>query len=51
MDAQREAKQNYKQNPPAAGIYQIRNIRNGKIFLGSALNVRGKWILLSGALS
>jgi hypothetical protein len=42
MDPQRAAKQAYKLNPPPAGIYQIRNLRNGKIFIASARNVRGK---------
>lgn len=42
MDAQREAKRAYKQHPLIAGIYQVRNLRNGKIFIGSAQNVRGK---------
>ncbi len=42
MDSRREAKRAYKENPPPAGVYQIRNLRNQKIFIGSALNVRGK---------
>lgn len=42
MDSQREVKRAYKQAPPPAGIYQVRNTCNGKIFLGKALNVGGK---------
>lgn len=42
MDPRAEVKRAYRENPPAAGIYRIRNTANGKIFLGRALNVRGK---------
>ena len=38
---QKELKEQYKQIPPAMGIYQIRNLNNGKIFIGSALNLKG----------
>ena len=42
MDKTRkELKEQYKQNPPAMGVYQIRNLINGKVFIGSALNLNG----------
>jgi hypothetical protein len=34
-------KRAYKENPPAAGIFQITNTANGKIFIGKGMNVRG----------
>jgi hypothetical protein len=34
-------KRAYKENPPPAGIYQITNTVNGKIFIGKGMNVRG----------
>ncbi len=44
MDADRRKQilRDYKDNPPPAGVYQIRNKRNGKVYLGSAPNVDGK---------
>jgi hypothetical protein len=29
--------------PDASGVYQIRCKRNGKIYIGSALNLRARW--------
>jgi hypothetical protein len=34
-------KRAYKDNPPAAGIFQITNTANGKTFIGKGMNVRG----------
>jgi hypothetical protein len=31
----------YKQTPPAMGIYQVRNLVNDKVFIGSSLNLPG----------
>lgn len=42
MDRKKELKLAYKQNPPKAGVYQIRNKVNGKVFIGSWPNVDGK---------
>ena len=42
MTDRNKLKQAYKLNPPPAGVYQIKNLRNGKILIGSALNVHGK---------
>ncbi|MBN1155011.1 GIY-YIG nuclease family protein [candidate division KSB1 bacterium] len=32
----------YKESPPPAGVYRVRNNVNGKSFLGSAPNLSGK---------
>jgi hypothetical protein len=34
-------KRTYKDNPPAAGVFQITNTQNGKIFIGKGMNVHG----------
>lgn len=39
--SKKELKKEYQQNPPAMGIYQIRNLVNEKIFVGSSMNLRG----------
>jgi group I intron endonuclease len=36
-----ELKRAYKETPRQAGIFQIRNIRTGKILLGSSTNLHG----------
>jgi group I intron endonuclease len=41
MTNRRDLKKQYRQNPPEIGIYQIRNKVNGKIFIGSAKNLKG----------
>lgn len=42
MDKKRkELKKEYQQNHPPMGVYQIRNIVNGKRLIGSALNLTG----------
>ncbi|MBN1349213.1 GIY-YIG nuclease family protein [candidate division KSB1 bacterium] len=38
----KEAIKNYKQTIQPMGIYQIKNNRNGKLFIGSAKNLSGK---------
>jgi len=42
VDRRKELKQAYKQNPPPIGVYQLSNKLNGKIFIGSSLNLPGK---------
>lgn len=37
----KEIKSNYKASKPPAGVFQIRNIVNGKIFIGTAQNIPG----------
>ena len=43
MDRRKELKLQYKMNPPPMGIYQIRNTKNGKIYIGSSMNIPGKF--------
>jgi len=42
MIDKKELKKQYKQSLPRMGIYRITNVVNGKIFLGSSLNLHGK---------
>ncbi len=42
MVDKKELKKQYKQTLPPMGVYQIKNLVNGKIFLGSSLNLHGK---------
>lgn len=42
MVDKKELKKQYKRTLPPMGIYQIKNLANGKIFIGSSKNVRGK---------
>jgi len=42
MIDKKELKKQYKQTVPPMGIYRIKNLANGKIFLGSSLNLHGK---------
>lgn len=42
MIDKKELKNQYKQTLPTMGIYQIKNLVNGKIFIGSAKNLHGK---------
>ena len=38
---QREINSEYKERPKPAGVYLIKNIANGRVFLGSSLNLEG----------
>ncbi|MDQ0246612.1 group I intron endonuclease [Bacillus fengqiuensis] len=40
MDRKKELKQLYKETKTEAGIYQIKNTQNGKIFVGSTRNLK-----------
>lgn len=40
MDRKRELKQLYKEATIDAGVYQIKNLKNGKIFIGSTRNLK-----------
>jgi len=40
-DKKKELKKAYLQNHPPMGIYQIRNLANGKVFVGSSPNLPG----------
>lgn len=40
MDRKKELKQLYKETTIEAGVYQIKNTKNGKIFIGSTPNFK-----------
>lgn len=40
MDRKKELKQLYKETPIEAGVYQITNTKNQKIFIGSTKNLK-----------
>lgn len=40
MDRKKELKQLFKETPVEAGVYQIRNTKNNKIFVGSTRNLK-----------
>ncbi|WP_416825108.1 GIY-YIG nuclease family protein [Ectobacillus polymachus] len=40
MDRKKELKQLYKETPIEAGVYQIKNMKNQKIFIGSTRNLK-----------
>jgi hypothetical protein len=42
MDRRKELIRQYKDNPPPAGVFQIRNKVNGKTYVSSAFSVDGK---------
>lgn len=41
MDRRADLKRWYKENPPQGGVYQIRNINDGKILVRSSANFTG----------
>lgn len=42
MDRKTELKNAYKMNPRQGGVFQVKNLKNGKIFIGSGPNVEGQ---------
>ncbi|WP_163103323.1 GIY-YIG nuclease family protein [Peribacillus alkalitolerans] len=40
MDRKKELKQLFKETPTEAGVYQIKNMNNDKIFIGSTRNLK-----------
>ena len=38
----KEIKNQYKQKPPDMGVYQVKNLASGKIFVGRAMDLNGK---------
>ena len=42
MIDKKELKKNYKQTSTLMGVYQIKNLANGKIFIGSSKNIPGR---------
>ncbi len=41
MKTRKELKREYKERPKPAGVFQVKNTLNGKVFLGSSLNLEG----------
>ncbi len=41
MDSRKDLIREYKERTKPSGIFQIRNAANGKVFLGSSLNLEG----------
>ena len=41
MKSQQEIKREYKERKKPAGVFQVKNIANGKVLLGSSLNLEG----------
>ncbi len=42
MINKKELKQQYKESPPSMGIYCIKNLTSGKVFIGKSSDLRGK---------
>jgi hypothetical protein len=40
-DKKRELKRQYKERPRVAGVFQVKNTANGRVLLGSSLNLDG----------
>jgi hypothetical protein len=38
----KEIKKQYKLRPPDMGVYQVKNLGSGKIYLGRAMDLKGK---------
>ena len=41
MQSRKEMIRNYKERRKPAGVFQIKNVANGKVLLGSSLNLEG----------
>ena len=41
MTSRKDLKREYKEKPHIPGIFQIKNLKNGKVLLGSSLNIDG----------
>ena len=41
MTSRKDLKRKYKEKPHIPGIFQIKNLKNGKVLLGSSLNIDG----------
>lgn len=54
MKTRKEINQEYLERPKPAGVFQIKNLENGKVLLGSSLNLDGplnkhKFMLKTGS--
>lgn len=43
MKTNKELKEEYKQMKFPMGVFQIRNVKNGKVFIDSSTNMNAKW--------
>lgn len=43
MKTKKELKTEYKQHKPTAGVYQIKNTKNGRTLIEAASNIPAKW--------
>jgi len=43
MKSRKELKEEFKQKKPVAGIFQVKNIKNGMVLIEESLNVNSKW--------
>ncbi len=43
MKAKKELKEEYKQKQPVAGVFKIRNNKNGMTLIEESLNINSKW--------
>ncbi|HCV42962.1 MAG TPA: LuxR family transcriptional regulator [Bacteroidetes bacterium] len=41
MKSKQDIKREYKERPKPAGVFQVKNTENGKVLLGSSLNLEG----------
>lgn len=54
MKSKKEIKREYKERQKPAGVFQVKNTANGKVLLGSSLNLEGslnkhRFMLMSGS--
>jgi len=42
MTDKKKIRESYKRMPPDMGVYQVKNLANGKIYIGRAMGLRGK---------
>lgn len=42
MTDKKEIKNRYKRQPPDMGIYQVKNLASGKVYIGRALDLNGR---------
>jgi hypothetical protein len=41
LKTRKEIQREYREKPKTAGVFQVRNLANGKVLLGSSLNLEG----------
>lgn len=43
MKTQKDLKREYKEMEIPAGVYRIKNLKNGKVFVSSSMNIKKAW--------